>query len=78
MSTHFNAFPLNPQAPPPPYYTVGMDNKGMDGSMDTGLDDPSKTAIYSSQQYHNYSQNGHINNTPNNNGECTPELPKDR
>ncbi|XP_045128409.1 hemicentin-1-like isoform X1 [Portunus trituberculatus] len=56
------------QAPPPPYYTVGMDNKGLDGSMDTGLDDPSKTAIYSSQQYHNYSQNGHINNAQNNNG----------
>lgn len=58
-----------PQAPPPPYYTVGMDNKGLDGSMDTGLDDPSKTAIYSSQQYHNYTQNGHINNAQNNNGE---------
>ncbi|KAK8741081.1 hypothetical protein OTU49_002485 [Cherax quadricarinatus] len=55
------------QAPPPPYYTVGMDNKGLDGSMDTGLDDPSKTAIYSSQQYHNYSQNGHVN-PQNNNG----------
>ena len=45
-----------------------MDNKGLDGSMDTGLDDPSKTAIYSSQQYHNYPQNGHINNAQNNNG----------
>lgn len=56
------------QAPPPPYYTVGMDNKALDGSMDTGLDDPSKTAIYSSQQYHNYNQNGHINNGQNNNG----------
>nr|XP_053645436.1 hemicentin-1-like [Cherax quadricarinatus] len=55
------------QPPPPPYYTVGMDNKGLDGSMDTGLDDPSKTAIYSSQQYHNYSQNGHVN-PQNNNG----------
>lgn len=56
------------QAPPPPYYTVGMDNKGLDGSMDTGLDDPSKTAIYSSQQYHGYNQNGHINSGQNNNG----------
>ncbi|ROT74728.1 putative hemicentin-1 [Penaeus vannamei] len=56
------------QAPPPPYYTVGMDNKGLDGSMDTGLDDPSKTGIYSSQQYHNYNQNGHVNNAHNNNG----------
>ncbi|XP_064112028.1 hemicentin-2-like isoform X2 [Macrobrachium nipponense] len=56
------------QAPPPPYYTVGMDNKGLDGSVDTGLDDPAKTAIYSSQQYHNYNQNGHINNGQNNNG----------
>ncbi|XP_063585108.1 hemicentin-2-like [Penaeus indicus] len=56
------------QAPPPPYYTVGMDNKGLDGSMDTGLDDPSKTGIYSSQQYHNYNQNGHVNNGHNNNG----------
>lgn len=45
-----------------------MDNKGLDGSMDTGLDDPSKTALYSSQQYHNYNQNGHINNAQNNNG----------
>ncbi|XP_071537068.1 hemicentin-2 [Panulirus ornatus] len=56
------------QAPPPPYYTVGMDNKGLDGSMDTGLDDPSKTAIYSSQQYHNYGQNGHVNAPQNTNG----------
>lgn len=45
-----------------------MDNKGLDGSMDTGLDDPSKTGIYSSQQYHNYNQNGHVNNAHNNNG----------
>lgn len=47
-----------------------MDNKGLDGSMDTGLDDPSKTGIYSSQQYHNYNQNGHVNNAHNNNGKA--------
>lgn len=57
------------QAPPPPYYTVGLDNKGLTGSVDTGLDDPSKTPIYTSQQYHGYPHNPHPNNThANHNG----------
>ncbi|CAL4133836.1 unnamed protein product, partial [Meganyctiphanes norvegica] len=49
-------------APPPPYYTIGLDNKALDGSMDTGLDAPAKAAIYSQQQYNN----GPINNYNNN------------
>lgn len=54
-------------APPPPYYTVGMDNKGLEGSLDNGLNANSgKQDIYASQHY-NYNT-PHINNTQNNNG----------
>ncbi|CAL4088411.1 unnamed protein product, partial [Meganyctiphanes norvegica] len=53
---------VNSQAPPPPYYTVGLDNKALDGSNDTGLDDPGKTAIYSQQQYNNCPINSYNNN----------------
>ncbi|XP_076065499.1 hemicentin protein echinoid [Oratosquilla oratoria] len=47
------------QAPPPPYYTVGMDNKGMENSTDGGLDDPSKHAIYNSHGYGHSGQGIH-------------------
>ena len=59
------------QAPPPPYYTVGLENKRMEGSIDNGIDEPDKSALYGSQQYHSYNHNGHVNNIGNNNGKYT-------
>ncbi|CAL4088052.1 unnamed protein product [Meganyctiphanes norvegica] len=54
-------------APPPPYYTVGMDNKGLEGSIDNGLNaNNGKQDVYAPQHY-NYNT-PHINNTHNTNG----------
>ncbi|KAF2362074.1 Immunoglobulin-like domain [Trinorchestia longiramus] len=47
---------VSSQAPPPPYYTVGRDNKAMDGSLQNGMEDGSKAAIYTSQQPFTYGQ----------------------
>ena len=45
---------VSSQAPPPPYYTVGRENKAMDPN---GSDDVSKAALYNSQQPYNYGTN---------------------
>ncbi|KAA0198428.1 hypothetical protein HAZT_HAZT007763 [Hyalella azteca] len=47
---------VSSQAPPPPYYTVGRDNKAMDGSLQNGIEDVSKPSIYNSQQPFTYGQ----------------------
>lgn len=61
---------VSSQAPPPPYYTVGRDNKAMDGSLPNGIEDPSKTAIYGSQQPFTYGPvPGQMPNNQQNNGE---------
>ena len=48
---------VSSQAPPPPYYTVGRDNKAMDGSLQNGIEDVSKAALYGAQQPYSYTHN---------------------
>uniref|UniRef100_A0A2P2HYG8 Hemicentin-1-like n=1 Tax=Hirondellea gigas TaxID=1518452 RepID=A0A2P2HYG8_9CRUS len=60
---------VSSQAPPPPYYTVGRDNKAMDGSLQNGLEETTKAAMYGSQQPYGYGQNnGSLPPNPHNTG----------
>ena len=48
---------VSSQAPPPPYYSVGRDNKGLDGSLTNGVDDVSKAPLYNAQHGYSYGPN---------------------
>lgn len=61
---------VSSQAPPPPYYTVGRDNKAMEGSLQNGIEEVSKAALYGAQQPYSYTQNnGAVSPAQQHNGE---------
>jgi len=57
------------QQPPPPYFPSGMENKALEHSLDLGLDDPAKNAVYGTTPngycYHNTAPPGHITGVTN-------------